>query len=51
MRNFSIFFVLAATPVAAHEAAVPHAHTDWAIPLGIGAVLLAAITYRAKVRK
>lgn len=54
MRLLSIAAVLAATPVMAHENALPHAHSEWALPVGLGMILLAAATSmkaRVKVRK
>lgn len=55
MRSISVFAVLAATPAAAHNAALPHAHTDWALPVGLCLIVLAgaaaAIKSRISVRK
>ena len=46
MRPFSVFAILAATPAAAHEAGVPHAHADWALPVGLCLIALAGIAAR-----
>lgn len=55
MRSISVFAILAATPVAAHEASVPHAHNEWALPVGLGLIALAsavaAVRARVRVRK
>ena len=42
MRSFSVLAVLMATPAAAHEAGVPHAHSEWALPVGLCLIALAA---------
>lgn len=51
MRSISVFAVLAATPVAAHDASLPHAHNEWALPVGLGLIALAGAvaTLRARV--
>ncbi len=48
MRTISVFAVLAATPVWAHDASVPHAHSDWALPAGLGLIALTAMLAGAK---
>jgi|GEM_PF-4619756 len=55
MRMISVFAVLAATPTWAHEASIPHAHSEWALPvglclIGLGAVFAGAKAY-VRVRK
>ncbi|MDD9922293.1 MAG: hypothetical protein OXQ92_08465 [Boseongicola sp.] len=43
MRPFSIFAVVMATPVTAHDAVLPHAHSEWAFPAGLSLLVLAAL--------
>ncbi len=50
MRNYSIFAVLAATPAAAHDAGLPHAHSELALPFGLGLIALATLAMVAKAR-
>ncbi len=52
MRFILIPAILAASPALAHEASVAHAHNEWALPVGLGLIALAAVaaTVRARVR-
>lgn len=50
MRYISIFAVLAATPAIAHDASLPHAHNDWALPIGLCLIALAAVVAAIKAR-
>jgi hypothetical protein len=50
MRSISVLAVLAATPAAAHDASLPHAHTDWALPVGLCLIALAAVAAALKAR-
>ena len=50
MRTFSIFAVLAATPAAAHDASLPHAHNEWALPIGLVLIALAGVVAAARAR-
>lgn len=55
MRMISVFALLMATPVAAHQATLPHAHTDWSLPVGLCliavAVMAAAVKAQVQVRR
>ncbi len=50
MRMISVFAVLMATPVAAHQATLPHAHTDWSLPVGLCLIAVAAVAATLKSR-
>ena len=50
MRMISVFAVLMATPVAAHQATLPHAHTDWSLPVGLCLIAVAAVAMTVKAR-
>jgi hypothetical protein len=50
MRTFSIFAILTATPAAAHDASLPHAHNEWAVPVGLGLIALASLVAAARAR-
>ena len=53
--RYSVFPALLATPALAHEATLPHAHTDWGLPVGLCLIALvvavAAIRSKVRVRK
>ena len=52
MRMISVFAVLMATPAVAHQATLPHAHTDWSLPVGLCLIAVAAVaaTVRSRIK-
>ncbi len=50
MRFLILSCLLAASPALAHEAALPHAHTDWGLPVGLCLIAAAAVGAGLKAR-
>ena len=50
MRSISIFAALAATPALAHDVSAPHSHSEWALPVGLGLIALAAAASAMRAR-
>ena len=51
MRSFSIFAILLATPAAAHDTGLTHAHAEWALPLGLALIVSAGAAALVRARK
>ena len=50
MRLHVILAAFAATPVWAHESAMTHAHSEWALPVGMCLIAFAATAGWAKAK-
>ena len=50
MRFLVLCRFLVASPAVAHQATLPHAHTDWGLPVGLCLIAVAAVAARLKSR-
>ena len=50
MRFLILPCLLAAAPALAHDATLPHAHTDWGLPVGLCLIAVAAVGAGLKAR-